>query len=363
MSSNRQQQGGTTAGKLPVRTLRDIAEFLERVKPRMEAALPRHLTADRLIKVALTAISRNPRVLECTPESLALALMEVGQLGLEPHGPLGHAYLVPYRNKRTGRYEVQFQPGYRGLMELARRSGCVDAIEAHVVYEGDDFYYERGLQPKLVHKPCLDPEERGELRYVYAIAWPRSGSMAMWEVMSRKEIEAARRMSQSGDDGAWVNHYDSMARKTVIKRLCKYLPQSPELAVAIAKDDSLEAGEPVSLAALEPDYGEPPEPEAPQPKSMTRAVKARLSAPAEPAPEPATPEPENRDTQLAPALVETARRLAAQARDAGLLSRDQDGEYPALNDLETCITAGNRELLKEMVADLARLVGETPRLL
>src|SRR5690606_10332500 len=137
----------------------------------MNAALPKHLTPERLARVALTAISSNPRLLECTKESLALALIEAGQLGLEPNGVMGQAYLVPYFNGKTKKYEAQFQVGYRGLIDLARRSGEVTKVEARAVREGDYFEYEYGLTPQLVHRP--DPSGQGEMTHVYAIAWLR----------------------------------------------------------------------------------------------------------------------------------------------------------------------------------------------
>src|SRR5690606_17978119 len=194
----------------------NLAAYLESKVQYMNAALPRHITPERLARVALTAISSNPRLLECTKESLALALIEAGQLGLEPHGVMGQAYLVPYYNGKTKKYEAQFQVGYRGLIDLARRSGEITKIEARVVREGDHFEYEYGLRPNLVHRP--DPTSQGDVTHVYAIAWLKDAE-PIFEVMTRAQVDAIRRRSKAADSGPWVTDYEAMARKTVVKRL------------------------------------------------------------------------------------------------------------------------------------------------
>lgn len=141
-------------GKAVVRTVKDMGGLLTQMAPRIQAVLPKHMDAERLAKVALTAMSRNPRLLECTAESILLALTEAGQLGLEPAGVMGQAYLIPYKNNnRGGIYEAQFQPGYRGLVELVLRAGDVSDISARPVYEGDAFKFSYGLTETLDHTP------------------------------------------------------------------------------------------------------------------------------------------------------------------------------------------------------------------
>lgn len=259
----------------------NLAAYLESKVQYMNAALPKHLTPERLARVAITAISSNPRLLECTKESLALALIEAGQLGLEPNGVMGQAYLVPYHNGRLKRYEAQFQIGYRGLIELARRSGDVTKIEARVVREGDDFLYEYGLQPKLVHRP--DPSGKGEITHVYAIAWLR-GSDPIFEVMTREEVEAIRRRSKAADSGPWVTDYEAMARKTVVKRLAKYLPLSPEAEAAIEADNRRDVGQIVRItdAGLEVEDTEEQAPT--QTESVREKLQRRAASEAEPEP-------------------------------------------------------------------------------
>src|SRR5690554_3088052 len=142
-----------------------LTALIERQKPEIARALPKHMDPDRLARIATTVLRQTPQLGQCTPESFLGALMTCAQLGLEP-GPLGHAYLVPFKNNKTGMFEVTFIPGYRGLVELARRSGQVQSVQAHVVREGDRFDYEFGLNPKLEHKPAGSD---GEVTHAYAV--------------------------------------------------------------------------------------------------------------------------------------------------------------------------------------------------
>lgn len=204
----------------------NLTALIDKMRPQIARALPRHMDPDRLARVAMTVLRQTPQLGQCTPESFLGALMTCAQLGLEP-GPLGHAYLVPY-----GR-EVTFVPGYRGLLELARRSGQIRTIAAHVVKQNDEFEFELGLEPKLVHRPAL--RDRGDTTHVYAVVHYRDGGYDM-EVMSRDEVEAIRDRSKAGRSGPWVTDWDEMARKTVLRRLAKRMPMSVELAQAMAQD-------------------------------------------------------------------------------------------------------------------------------
>jgi recombination protein RecT len=156
-------------------------------------ALPSHITAERIARVALTEVRRNPKLAQCDPVSFLGALMQSAQLGLELGNNLGHAYLVPFFNKRAGYYEAQLIPGYRGLIDLARRSGQIVSISARVVYENDDFEYRYGLDEELWHKPART--NRGEMIYAYAVAKLKDGG-SQFEVMSREEIDEIKEGSQ-----------------------------------------------------------------------------------------------------------------------------------------------------------------------
>ncbi|MEM4065939.1 MAG: recombination protein RecT [Candidatus Micrarchaeaceae archaeon] len=215
---------------------KNIQELLKRMAPEIQRALPANLSADRLTRIMLTEIRQNPKLLDASQISLLGAVLTSAQLGLEP-GMLGQVYLIPYYNKNTRTVEVQFQIGYKGLIELVRRSGEVTSISAHEVYEKDSFTFEYGIDEKLIHKPLLNGD-RGQLIAVYAVAKFRNGGYA-FEVMSIDDIEKLRKRSRTPDVGPWVTDYTAMAKKTVLKQLCKYLPIATEVAKAIANDETV----------------------------------------------------------------------------------------------------------------------------
>ncbi|MFA5597222.1 MAG: recombinase RecT [Pusillimonas sp.] len=230
----------TTKAKQSLSPINSIRTLLERSKTQIAMALPKHLNADRIIRVAMTSIQRTPQLLECDPITLVGAVIQSSQLGLEPDGILGHAYLVPFRNTKKNRMEVQFIPGYKGLIDLARRSGQVNRISAHVVYENETFTMEYGTKEILEHKP-LPPSTRGDRKGVYAVAVLNDGS-PHFEWLWNEEIEAIKRQSKAVNFGPWKTHEDEMIRKTAIRRLVKYLPLSVELAKAAAVDELVDAG-------------------------------------------------------------------------------------------------------------------------
>jgi recombination protein RecT len=241
-------KSAVTGSNLAQRRRNDVSALLNdpKVKAQIALALPRHITADRLARVALTEIRRTPALARCDPASLLGAIMTCAQLGLEPGGPLGHAYLVPFENRRAGRTDVQFILGYRGMIDLARRSGQIQSIEARAVYEGDQFDVKFGLDSDLTHVPDFDNPNRAQpdkLRFVYAVAKLKDGGV-QFEVLSRREVEAVRAQSKAGSSGPWQTHYEAMALKTVIWRLCRYLPISIEMATAVEQDERADHGEP-----------------------------------------------------------------------------------------------------------------------
>ena len=215
----------------PYKTIQDL---LKRMQPEIQKALPKHMDADRIARIALTEMRKNPKLLQASQASLLGAIMTAAQLGLEP-GVLGHAYLIPYYNSKTRSYEVQFQIGYKGLLDLVRRSGEIQNIDVHEVCENDEFEYEYGLEPKLRHKPAL--KNRGEVYAFYAVAHFKDGGYSFL-VMSKEDVEQFRRRSKSPNNGPWVTDYIAMAKKTVIKQLVKYLPMSIEIQKAITADET-----------------------------------------------------------------------------------------------------------------------------
>lgn len=233
----------------------DLAALLRdpKLQKQLSMALPKHISAERLARVALTELRRNPQLAKCEQASFLGSLMICAQLGLEPGGPLGQAWILPFGNKRTGRLEAQFVLGYRGMLELARRSGQIVSVEARAVYEGDRFDCWFGLDSDLHHIPDWENPARGnpeKLRFVYAVAKLKDGGV-QFVVLSRRDIEAARAASKSGATGPWSTHYEEMALKTAVRRLFKWLPISVELATAIEQDERAEAGLPQDNALAE----------------------------------------------------------------------------------------------------------------
>jgi recombination protein RecT len=231
-------QGGAVAKAKPQTIAGLMAD--PKIKAQMALALPKHMTADRLARIATTEIRKVPALAKCDQASFLGAIMQCAQLGLEPGGALGHAYLLPFNNKNKQITEVQFIVGYRGMIDLARRSGQIVSLAARAVHLNDKFSYRYGLNEDLEHVPC-ETGEPGALTHVYAVAKLKDGGV-QFEVMSRADVEKVRAQSKAGGNGPWVSHFEEMAKKTVIRRLFKYLPVSIELQQAVTQDERAEAG-------------------------------------------------------------------------------------------------------------------------
>ena len=220
-------------------TIRTLFESPQ-VKNQIAKALPKHLPVDRLLRVAMTAIRTNPKLMECTQESLLACIMGCAQLGLEPEPFLGQAYLVPYWNKKKNLFEAQLIPGYRGYIALARRTGEVQSVSAQVVHQNDTFELEYGLDERLRHVPA--DGDRGDPKGAYVVVKYKDGSHSM-DYMPREDIERIRDRSQAKDSGPWTTDWNEMAKKTVIKRHFKIVPLSVDIARMSAADDMHHAGE------------------------------------------------------------------------------------------------------------------------
>lgn len=224
-----------------------IAHLLTTKKAEIAKMLPKHLNAERLLKVAQIAATTTPALAKCDVASLVGAIGQCAQMGLEPNTVLGHAYLVPFNTKRKDANgnerwvnSVQVIIGYKGLIDLARRSGQIVSIAAHEVCEADRFDLVYGLDEKLEHRPAMG--ERGDVIGFYAVAKLKDGGHC-FEFMSRLQVEQIMRATQSkGSYGPWKDNFVEMGRKTVIRRLAKYLPLSIEFQTAAALDGMAEAG-------------------------------------------------------------------------------------------------------------------------
>jgi recombination protein RecT len=206
-----------------------ISAYLKKMGPEIEKALPKHMDADRLARIALTTFRTTPKLMECNVQSLMGSVMQAAQLGLEP-GLVGHCYIIPYGKEAT------FIIGYKGMIDLARRSGNIESIYAHEVCENDEFEYEYGLHPKLVHKPSMT--DRGKFIGAYAVAHFKDGGY-QFEFMPREEIDKRKGRSKASKNGPWVTDYEEMAKKTVIRHMWKYLPISVEIQNQAAQDETV----------------------------------------------------------------------------------------------------------------------------
>ena len=215
-----------------------ITKLIKKMEPEIKRALPKHITPERMARITLTAIRNNPKLAESDQMSLLSAVMQSAQLGLEPNTPLGEAYLIPYKNK--GRMEAQFQMGYKGLLNLAHRTGEYKAIYAHEVYPNDEFHFEYGLNKDLKHIPADVPE--GDPVYYYGVYHLKNGGFD-FVVWSLDKIQRhARTYSQAyakGWTSPWKSDFDSMAKKTVLKDVLKYAPKSIEFNKALASDETV----------------------------------------------------------------------------------------------------------------------------
>ena len=225
--------------------------MMKTYKSQIDLALPKHLTSDRMTRIVTTELRKNPDLLKCDPASLFGAVIQCCQLGLEPGSSLGHAYLIPFNNRKKGRTDVQLIIGYRGMIELARRSGQIFSISAQCWYENDDFTYSYGLSPDLRHTPAGG--DRGKLKGAYAVASLEGGGY-QFEVMTVGEINRIKAKSKTGNFGPWKEYYEEMSRKTVIRRLFKYLPVSIEIQRAAGVDEEGDIGKQNHASVLEGDY-------------------------------------------------------------------------------------------------------------
>lgn len=226
-----QRQTTQNASACKTMTLRDQVLSMS---GEIAKALPSVITPERFTRITLSAISRNPQLAQTNPASFMGAMMTAAQLGLEPNTPLGHAYIIPFRNK--GILIAEFQIGYKGLIDLAYRSGEIAMIQAHIVYENDVFEYEYGLDPRLKHIPALN--ERGEPIGVYATFKTKSGS-GNFEFMGIEAVRNhAKRFSKAYSSGnsPWTTNFEEMAKKTVLKKLLKYAPLKSDFIRQIESD-------------------------------------------------------------------------------------------------------------------------------
>lgn len=221
----------TTQNKALTKKGESMEELLKKMSPQIAKALPKHMTADRMARIALTAFNGNKQLQQCDKMSFLAALMQSVQAGVEPNTVLGEAYLIPYGNK------CQFQIGYKGILTLCFRSGEFESIYAHEVYANDEFSYAYGLHKDLKHIPAENPE--GEPIYFYAVYHLKNGGYDFQVWSKDKVLTHARKFSKTFKSGPWQTNFNEMAKKTVLLQLLKYAPKSVEIAKAMAMDSTI----------------------------------------------------------------------------------------------------------------------------
>lgn len=229
-----------------------LKDYVKMYEKQFAKALPKVITPERFTRIAMTALIQTPKLQQCRPETFIGALLTAAQLGLEPNTPLGQAYLIPYGN------ECQFQIGYKGMMDLAHRSGEIKNIEAHIVYENDEFSFEYGLNADLKHKPAM--HDKGNPVWVYAVYRLNNGGYG-FEVMSYDDVlEHGRKYSKTFAKGPWQTQPEEMAKKTVLKKLLKYAPMKTDFVTADEAINTVDLDAPdiniISESVTEAEYTE-----------------------------------------------------------------------------------------------------------
>ena len=239
---------------------------IQRMESQFQMAMPKGQEATRLVRDALTCLRQTPKLQECQWSTVLGSLMTCAQLGLRP-GVLGHAYLLPFWNSKAprpdgrgeGAYQAQLVLGYQGLIELAYRSGMVESIAARTVYSNDEFLVEYGSDPKWIHRPALGGS-RGEPILFYAEAKMRGGGYVFTDPMTVADMETYRDKHATAKAkggrvfGPWVDHFEGMAHKTMVRKLMKMLPKSTEVAQAITHDGAIRIDPTPAGIDATPDY-------------------------------------------------------------------------------------------------------------
>ncbi len=307
---------GQPGGGKAVKKMSDIEKLrteLTKMEGQFKMALPEHVTTERFTRNLITAVQDNPDLLGCDRRSLFQAAMTAAQLGLMVGSALGHAYIIPFKVKQKSGKVINtatFIPGYRGYINLAHNSGEIQSLSAYEVCKNDEFEYELGLDPKLVHRPALG--DRGDIIFVYCAVRYKDGGEHI-EVMTTQDVEKIRARSKAPKSPAWQNDWMMMARKTVIRRAAKYLPLSIQrLAALDAAYEFQGKGGRIDLEGGLIIEGEAthvePESQDPQPEQIqdqtAQKTKTQSKSKAKPKEEPSEPEPKQEEPAQEPAEAE-----------------------------------------------------------
>lgn len=316
MGTSRQQPPESTA-VVPAQTtaaaqqqkqpniLGSLQSLLTKYKSQIEMAIPEHLTSDRLIRVALTAVSQSPKLQECSAMSICGAVMQAGILGLEPTSVLGECFLVPFFNKKAnngrGQMEAQLVVGYHGKIKLVSNTGELLGVKAAPVRKNDEFQFDDGLEPFVSHK-YHHVADRGPVIGYWAGAQLKSGFksivfMTVRDCEEHRDKFAMTKMKDGKIFGVWVENFEAMSLKTCIHKALKYLPKSVRATTAWNLDERAEAGIPQKFSVevpleLQPvgadDYPDAPD-DKPEPLKEAKQVAQPSTEPEKGKDEPPAP--------------------------------------------------------------------------
>lgn len=247
-----------------VQVIDQVRHQLTAMQPQFAAALPKHVSAERFVRVVMTALQMTPALLNADRRTLFASAMKASQMGLLPDGREGA--IVTFKD------QAQFMPMVAGIMKMVRNSGEISTWSVQAVYENDNFDFCLGDEEHITHKPALS--SRGKIIAVYSIVSMKDGEKSR-EVMSVEDVNAIRARSRSGNSGPWVSDFAEMAKKTVVRRHAKRLPMSTDLDDALKADDEL---------FMPPEQTQPAEAASETPTPVKRA--SRLAKVAEQAPMP-----------------------------------------------------------------------------
>lgn len=347
----------TAVALAPSKALRPLdaaKQFLNdpMLKEQLKVACQKHMTPDRMARIALTAALSSPKLAECFTTihgkaSVAKALLTAAQRGLEVDGRQGH--LVPFFSKVTGSragekaMQATFIPGYQGLLDLAYNHPNVASIWVEVVREGDEFVYSKGLTPTLHHVPS-SADDDGPLVATYAVCAMKSGAK-VFVVLRRKDIEKIRAYSRGAAqaDSVWNTNEEAMWKKSAIRALSKIIPQSPELREALSDDDEFERrirdAVPVKAAVVDSAARAASDMlSAPTPASDPEPIHEPDGVPADPVPA-AEPQLVTPQSELADLVVKTCNsdfdKFIALCESQGWLKNNRATEFSELPDAFT----------------------------
>lgn len=266
---------------------KDFPAMLQAWLPEIKRALPKHLNADRMSRIALTAFRRTPKLAECDPRSVFAAVIQASQLGLEPD-TLGRSYLIPYKvNKKLpsgqwqSHYECQFIPGWKGLVDLMNRSGQ-GTVYTGVIFKDQNYSFVDGSKRELEITNETGLVDPSEITHAFAVGHIKGGMFPVIELWRMaKVIKHRDRYNKVGERHYSYENLEMYARKVVLLQVLKYMPCSPELATAMALNDDAEMGvQRIDIKdAIEGTWEPAPDEEPVDPGASAGATGAETKAP------------------------------------------------------------------------------------